>query len=149
MDNNIKISLFNLELFDINNNSHNILFDELWNDDNTKKYLFDRREFINNIIMGDGTYNCIYLIKLGDEYIGFVSLYYIDNTYEICDGIINRFRNRGYSKMILTEFSKYVFDNTDINKLYCYIDKDNIASIKSALKVGFDNVDDKEYVLKK
>ena len=149
MKDNIKLLSFDLELYDINNESHNELFNELWIDDNTKKYLYDKNEFISNIINGDGKNNCIYIVKSNNDYIGFVSLYYSDNTYEICDGILPAHRGKGYSTRILKEFSEYVFNNTDITELYGYIDKENIASIKSALGIGFINTKDKEYILKK
>ena len=148
MINNIKLLDFDLELYDNNNINHTKLLDELWLSDGTKKYLYDKEEFINNIISGTGKYNCIYLVMLDSNYIGFVSLYYCDNTYEICDGIINKYRNKGYSTKILKEFSKYIFSNTNITELYGYIDENNIASIKSAINSGFVHKNGKEYILK-
>ncbi len=146
---NILLSSFELELYNINNSIHNDVLNELWLDDNTKKYLYGKDEFINNILNGNNELNSIYLVKKDNNYIGFVSLYYCDNIYEVCDGILIDFRNKKYSSLLLNEFTKYIFNNTDIDRLYGYIDEDNIASIKSVLNIGFVKNDEKEYVLNK
>lgn len=143
----IRIPTFNLELYDLNNTAHIDVLNELWTDNDTNKYLYDKDKFINNILNGDDKYNSIYIVSIDSTYIGFVSLYFYDNTYEVSNGILKDFRGRGYSTKLIKEFCEYVFDNTNINKLYAYIDEKNISSIKSAIKVGFSNTNGKEYLL--
>lgn len=87
-------------------------------------------------------------MKIEEDIIGFVSIYYSDNTYEISDGILPRYRGKGYSTILLNEFSSYIFTNTNIDSLYGYIDINNNSSIKSALKNEFVQIDEKEYILK-
>lgn len=148
MKKNLTLLHFNYELYDNSNKNHLDFFDELWQDEETQKYLYNKDEFINNIINGTNEYDCIYLVKIDKELIGFVSIYYSDNTYKISDGILPRYREKGYSTKLLNEFSSYIFSSTNIDTLYSYIDKNNTSSINSVLKNGFVQTDEKEYVLK-
>lgn len=149
MNSYINTLTFELELYDVNNIIHNEVLNKLWKNEDTKKYLYNKEEFINNILDRNGEYNSIYIVSLNNTYIGFISLYFYDNTYEVSDGILQEFRGRGYATKLLKEFCEYVFNNTSIKELYGYIDKDNISSIKSAIKSGFINTDNKEYVITK
>lgn len=149
MEKDLRLSHFNYELYDNSNKTHLDFFDELWLDEETNKYLYNKEDFINNIIKGTNEYDCIYLVKIKEKIIGFVSIYYSDNTYEISDGILPRYRGNSYSAILLNEFSSYIFSNTNIDTLYGYIEKNNNSSIKSALKNGFVQTNEKEYIIKK
>lgn len=145
----IKLNSFLLEQYDPLIDDHLAFFKELWNDDNSKKYLYNRDEFINNIMKHENIFDSIYLAIINNQIIGFVSLYSCYNTYEVCDGILPKFRGKGYSNLLIKEWTDYIFKTTSLTKLYAYIDESNIASIKGAIKNGFILNKNKEYIKQK
>jgi ribosomal-protein-serine acetyltransferase len=45
--------------------------------------------------------------------------------------------NKGYATRAIKEIINYIFSRTDMEKIYCRIDPENLASIRVAEKVGF------------
>lgn len=144
--------MINLETFDLIEYNeldldHRIVTINLWNDKSVSSFMGDIEEFIFNVInsKSDDNYNNIYLVEKNNSIIGLVSLYCLDTKYEICYAILEQYRNNHYASKLLKEFSNYVFNNTNIDNLYLYINKSNIVSLKVASNNGYLKTGDVEY----
>ena len=51
--------------------------------------------------------------------------------------IVNEFRGKGYGKLVLSEVSEYLFNNYNIKSISLDIEPSNIASIMTAVSVGY------------
>ncbi len=56
---------------------------------------------------------------------------------EISYFIDHAFTNKGHATKSIKELVNYIFSKMDMEKIYCRIDPDNIASIRVAEKAGF------------
>lgn len=110
----------------------------LSNDKDVQEYLGDIFKVYENVIAKKGIdYSNVYMVYLDDKVVGLVTLYYLDNEYEICYAVLPEYRLKHYSSDILKEFTDYVFENTNINELYLYIKNKNVRSVKIATNNGY------------
>lgn len=60
-------------------------------------------------------------------------------TIDIYCSLLPRYWRQGIGTEVLSEFSTFLFDNTGFRTITMYISKDNIAAIRIAERIGFEN----------
>lgn len=145
-DNMLKLDNFILEEYD--ENFHNNILNRLQADNNTKKYLGDlkfsimmikKRKLENNI-------NKFYIAYYNKYPIGFISITYKDDEYQISYSILNKYRNQNLGSLLLQEFSEAIFERYyNVNELILKIENDNIGSKKVADLAGYNQIDNNTF----
>lgn len=133
----IMLDSFNLEEFDEKDLDHKYILASLFNDSDTFKYMGNILDFKDNVLSAEDDISNFYIVYQGEKPIGFVSLYYLSEKYEICYAIIPEERKNGVATSLLGEFTNYVFSSYPIEDLYLYINKENEGSIKVAIKNNY------------
>ena len=120
-----------------NNINHKSVIVKLVNDPISMRYLGDLSyliTYLSNVNELDG----FYVVNYNDEDIGIITLSKLDDKYFVTYGLIPEYRGNHLASVLLNEFSSKIFeDNEDINELYLSINKQNIASRKTASSAGY------------
>jgi len=148
----IVLDSFVLEEYDEENLEHVNVIYELNKDGSTKKFLGDINYMLMRIKIRseENKYNRAFIAYFGDHPIGYISLSYINNEYQIASGILNEFRRENLASSLLQDFSYYLLDNfEDIDKLVLRIDEDNIGSQMVASLVGYEKENRVKYTMKR
>ena len=141
----IKLKDFELQEYKPDDIDHKSTIIYLFNDEETRKYMGNVEVFGKNILAAKDGYSNIYIAYKDNEPIGLVSLYYLDSKYEVCYAILPKYRHQHLASILLGEYTEYVFDNTDIEDLYLYINKGNRNSILVANNNGYTKTGGVEY----
>ncbi len=149
----IKLDNFYLEEFNKDNLEHLEVIRQLNKDQNSKKYLGDIFYAIKKIDLRKENYidkfNHAFIAYYNSYPVGYISLSYIEEDYQISCGILNQYRKQHLASLLISEFSDYLLNsNYDINKIIAVIDKENTASKMAANLAGYSE-DDNTYNIKK
>ena len=147
---NFKSDFFRVDRFNSYNVNHLEALKKITNDKGINKY-FTNLDFAFYEVTQNYRLQGNYLVYLKNVNIGFIRLIEGDNYLELQYGILEEFRNKKLSILLLNsiiaQLSKY-----NVDKLVLYIKDDNIPSIKTANKIGFEvekeNIDEKIYIKK-
>lgn len=71
------------------------------------------------------------------EIVGFYNIEQIHDYPEIQYAILKEYRNLNYGSLLLEKITSLIFENSDINRIYLMIHKENLSSIKVAIKNGY------------
>jgi len=84
--------------------------------------------------------NKAYIIEENDDVVGMIRIFKKNFNKEITlqYAVAEDYRNKGYGKKILKEISDYFMTVKDISCIKLDIDKNNLASIDCAEKVGYE-----------
>lgn len=134
----LKLDNFILEEYNYN---HNNILNQLQIDQNTKKYLGDlkftitmikKRNIENNI-------NKAYIAYYNNYPIGFITVSYMEESYQISYAILPEYRKQNLGSLLLQEFSEALFQKySNIDELVLKIKDDNIGSKNVARLAGFE-----------
>lgn len=92
--------------------------------------------------------NYFFIAYYQDEYpMGFISITYLDNQYQISGGTLPQFRKQNISSLLLEEFSERLLDYKKVSKLLEKYDTDNELH-KEIYDQGLSDVEIDELVLK-
>ena len=130
----INLSTYKLEEYDLKNIDHKSTLINLFNDKDTFKYMGNILSFTESIITSTDDISNIYIAYLDQKPVGFVSIYFLGEKYEICYAILPSERNKNIASTLLGEFTDFIFRNYPIDDLYLYINRENESSIKVAIK---------------
>ena len=103
------------------------------------------------IINYDYDYNFVFplvygvVLKEENIIIGHIGLSEIDRGIELGYAIATDFQNNGYASEIIKHFSDWAKNKLNINKIYCIVKKQNIASWKVLEKNGFEILEEGMY----
>lgn len=129
--------------YDDNNLEHKKVLMEL--EGNSKSnYIHDiGSRLVNSKNKKDIPFDVGYVVSLGESFIGYVFISKrIRDEIFLEYSLINEFRGKGYGKLVLSEVSNYLFSNYNIKSITLDIDPSNMASIMTAVSVGFDVLED-------
>lgn len=79
--------------------------------------------------------------------IGYISITYVDNQYQIAGGTLPQYRRQNLSSLLLDEFSEKILDYKNVNKMIQKYDSENALN-SDIYKEGLSNVEVDELVLK-
>lgn len=116
------------------------VIDELNKDQNTKKFLGNVNYTIERTMDRriDNPYNIPFIPYYNNYPVGYISLVYIHDEYQVIMGILGQFRKQNLGALLLEKFSDYfLFHYSDIDSLHLKIEEDNIGSRKVANLVGY------------
>jgi len=150
--NQLELENFLLIEYDANNKRHQDVIATINSTENGKKYLGNLYYTIQRIYQRreSNSFNIPYIVYYLDEPMGYISLSYIDNSYQISYGIIPKYQGQYLGSELLMEFSDILFEMyPNIDKLSLKISNDNIGSIKLATKVGYVLEDKDTYTQKR
>lgn len=146
------LKLDNFILEEYNHNIHNNILNKLQIDQNTKKYLGDlkfsilmieKRKLENNI-------NNAYIAYYNDYPIGFISITYSEELYQISYSILPEYRKQNLGSLLLQEFSEVIFQKyPNIDELTLKIKEHNIGSRNVASLSGFEQIDNETFTQRK
>jgi len=134
--------------------SDSVKYSELRNGDETYKWFFAGKKYEEpeveqwlERVLSKGDH--LYFAIEGDEIIGTVAMYNIENNIAEAGRIIvaEKYRGKGHGVEMLNLLSKQAKE-IKLGKLYAFIKKDNIASIRTFKKAGYeqqDEFDDRVY----
>ena len=134
------MEFFELEEYDEYNWKHRSTVIALCNDDNVRRYFYDFDRYVTNIVEHgkDNGINKAYIVLKKDKIVGMIMIDYLDYKYYISYALLPSKRHENLGTVLLGDFIEYLFQiNADINNVYLEINASNIASIKTALNVGF------------
>lgn len=147
----MKLDNFILEEYDNTKEDHKRTILEISSDAEGRMYLGDLRTTVDCIKgFGDNeSFNCVYIAYYNDTAVGFISI--SENCdYEICSGIRPKYRGEHLGALLLQEFSEKIFEKyNEVDELKLYIDNTNISSIKSAKLVGYEEIENEIYSLRR
>lgn len=149
---------FELINFDFADNNHSIFLDKIISSPNSELISSDIKRFVRRNIernKEDKITNC-FIVKYNDKLIGLSFLNYHpeetrDNEIlleeiEIGLGLLPEYRGKGLGSLFEKEFSEHLLNfYPQFNKVVARIDEDNICSIDSIKKAGFEHFKDDEY----
>lgn len=138
---NIKICFY-----DSSNIRHNELLMEL-EGDSKSSYIHDiRSRLMSWKNKKDIPFDVGYVVQLGDQFIGyfFISKRIKDEVF-LEYSLINKFKGKGYGKLMLSEVSEYLFNNYNIKSITLDIEPSNLPSVMTAVSVGY-TVDEDDYL---
>lgn len=141
----VKTKSFDLYEYDYNNLDLRSTLIKLSNDDSTKMFLGNLQIFIENVRKNFDPYSEVYIAYYHDNPIGLVSLNFLDSVYEICYAILPEMREKGFASSLLKEYTEYIFENTNIEELYLYINTANKVSAIVARNSGYERSRGIEY----
>lgn len=140
-----------LEFKKFDNSEEDISFiEDLYSDKEVKKYLFclKRKMKISNTI-----YNTPFIIRdiYTDNVVGYVFFYEPNlKEVELMYATHQNYRREGYGKRILEGASTFILDKEkSIENIVLIINPNNIASINTASKSGFERVGNIRYKRKR
>lgn len=153
---------FELINFDFNNEEHVVFLDKIISSPNSELISSDIKRFVKRNIeknKKDNITNC-FIVKFNNELIGLSFLNYHpeetrDNEIlleeiEIGLGLLPEYRGKGLGSLFEKEFSEYLLNlYPQFNEVVARIDEDNISSINSIKKAGFEHYKNDEYHYKK
>lgn len=140
----IKTENFEIYGYDPTDSDQRHLKYTLKNDENFLKYVtkkLDERLAESKMPPGGGLqFNCSYLVKFHDDFVGYIRLEELDRVGNLnlqC-AVSPDFRNQKLGGKILEEISNYILENyQEVKKLKGVIDRSNYASKAMANRVGF------------
>lgn len=144
----IKLDNFILEKLDLSYKDHQDVINSLTVDKNTQKYLGDLLYSFKRIELRhmENPLNAAYIAYYNDYPIGYISLSYMKNSYQLSIGILPAYRGQNMAALLTDEFSEYLFDNyKEINDISLEINTKNIGSIKSAILASYQQVGETTY----
>lgn len=136
----VNLDNFILEEYDQNNREHREVISHLGKDQGVKKYLGNINYSIEkiNFRKNENFHNGAFIPYYNDYPIGYLSLSYIHDEYQISYGILSEFRKQNLASLLLEEFSDYLLSNDlEIDQLILKIEQDNIGSRKVADLAGY------------
>ena len=138
---------FRLEDYNAFKYEHKCVVEEL-----TCKYLGDLNLLLKNIKEDNDNniYGAFYIAYYNDYPIGMISISNNGGKYFISAGILKEYRGYHMAALLLDEFTEKAFDCYEkIDYIYLSIDEKNYASINTAMLVGYENVGENTYFIKK
>ena len=141
----IKLKTFTLQEYNPDDIDHKSTMISLFNDKDTNTFMGNVEDFGKNILKAKDGYSNMYIAYKDDNPIGLVSLYFLDSKYEVCYAILPEYRQQGLASLLLGEYTDYIFNNTNIEDLYLYINKANRNSIIVANRNGYNKTAGVEY----
>ena len=141
---------FKLDEYDSLNIDHRSTVIELTNDSNVRKYFYDFDRYVDNLLEHgkDNGINKVYVVSMRDEIVGMVMIDYEEPRYYISYALLPNRRNERLGSLLLSDFTDYLFKlDGNIDKLFLEINASNIASIKTALCVGYERIGKTSYYL--
>ena len=127
--NNVKISIFEMTLEDLNNLKDDLItsFDDFWSFDTLKdELLSDNSKYI--------------VAKLDNIIIGFAGIKLIFDEAELMNIVVKKdFRNKGIASMLLTEIFS-ICSKCNINNINLEVNENNLLAISLYQKFGFNKV---------
>lgn len=142
------LKLDNFILEEYNHNIHSNILNKLQMDENTKKYLGDLRFAILMIEKRklESNINNAYIAYYNDYPIGFISITYSEELYQISYSILPEYRKQNLGSLLLQEFSEVLFEKyANINELTLKIKEHNIGSKSVANLSGFEQIDNETF----
>jgi len=147
--NKLELDNFLLEEYDESNVEHKSLVIEL---DNEHSYLGDvlyRIESIKEQYSEQPMeFNHCYIVYYNDYPIGLITISKLLNDYEICYGILPKYRKQYLASLLLQEFSYKMLDDFNY-ELSLFISSENIGSKKTAELAGYEKVNFLKYKMSK
>lgn len=143
------IKLDNFILYEYNNcQEHQNVINEIEASD-PKGYLGNLRYTIRKINerKQDNPNNYAFIAYYNDYPIGYISITYLDNKYQIAGGTLPQYRRQNLSSLLLDEFSEKILDYKGIEKMLEKFDTNNEFD-KDIYKEGISELDVDELVLK-
>lgn len=140
---------FTLIEYDPNRSEQKYLVDRLKQEPAVNKYLGDLQYMALRIAQRkeENQYNLLFLAYYDEDPIGFISLTYLDESYQISSALFKEYRGQNLGSLLLQEFSEKVFEEFPIDKLVLKINSENIAGQKAAELVGYDKEDSTTYAM--
>lgn len=127
--NNVKISIFEMTLEDLNNLKDDLItsFDDFWSFDTLKdELLSDNSKYI--------------VAKLDNIIIGFAGIKLIFDEAELMNIVVKKdFRNKGIASMLLAEIFS-ICSKCNINNINLEVNENNLLAISLYQKFGFNKV---------
>ncbi len=144
----LELENFFLLEFDFQNETHHNVLNKIESTKEGKHFLGNINYAITKINQRKEKtpYNIAYIVYYLDDPMGYISLTYFDNAYQISYGITPEYRGQYLGSLLLMEFSDKLFELfPEIEKLTLKINDLNIGSIKLAEKVGYEKQDKETY----
>lgn len=149
---NISLDNFKLEKYNKYDGDHISTIETLAIDPNITKD-FGNLEYMVTCIerrYRENFYDQLFIAYYKDHPIGFISTSLVDDTYDIRNGILTKYRGYHLSSLLLLEFSEYLFKiNSNIQELCIEINKENTEEIENALLIGYESIGRNKYILKR
>lgn len=138
----VDLDNFALEEYSSYNKEHVEVVFELNQDQSTKEFLGDVYYTIARTEKrhddDPSHYNIAFIPYYNDYPIGYISLVYLHQEYQVIYGILEKFRKQNLGALLLEEFSEYFLDRySDIDSLNLEIKEDNLGSRQVADLVGY------------
>ena len=141
-----------LEEYDPNDGYHKAVISNLSNDPSLQEFFFDFESYVENtIITGHlNGINKVYIAKANGEYIGMIIYSSVVGSVELSYAVLPYKRQQGYGYQLLSAFVDYLFSiRPELEEIKLQIPSTNEASIRTALSVGFEQVKESEYKIRK
>ena len=144
----IKLNTLKIINYDSNNEIHRKAKYEILRDDNFKKYFGDFFIKDSDLYFQDSNSletKKIYWVTDQNNIVGMVRIFsyhqlgYVNIQY----AVLPNYRNLGYGKRILQEFSSYLMSQENVVCVEGEIDKNNAGSIKIATQIGYEQENNK------
>lgn len=148
----INLPTFVLEKYDGSLEKHKLYASMFEKDKDYHTYMepFWSLENSVNYDIKQGKYAAIYFAYVDSELVGVVGLIWIMGIPELLMGILPEKRGRHYSRMLVEEYTKYVFDTyREYNELYAHVHDENTHSVENILAAGFTPLNDCMYYKKR
>lgn len=147
----MQLDNFNLEEYCASNPYHKTVIIEIENDKNSRPYLGDLEYHIANIYKRkEEAFNLVnkaFIAFYNDNPVGFISITFKNERYEISYGIRPKFQGAHLGALLLQEFSEKIFNEyKKINELTLMISNQNTSSKKTANLAGYDKVTSTKYI---
>lgn len=134
----MKLDNFELKEYDYNNLDIREAIVKLNNDKQVRKFMGYLNLYIDYINKSKNDMNKLYFAYYNDYIIGFISIYLVEDKYEISYAILPEYRNEYLASLLLQEFSEELFSqHKDLDCIYLQINQENIGSKKVAELVGY------------
>lgn len=91
--------------------------------------------------------NFVFIAYYNDYPIGYISLTYVDNEYQVSAGTLKEFRRQNLSSLLLEEFSERILDYKKVSKMIDKFEPSN-TNLKEIYKEGITEKEIEELVLK-
>ena len=145
---------FVLEEYNASNLQHREVIERLNQDKESKKYLGDLFYAIQKNSKRSeediSKLNKTFISYYNEYPIGYFAIYTIHYEYQVSCGLLEEYREQYLASLLLEEASTYFLSEyIDINEIFAIIDKENIASQNSALRAGYERIEEEKYSIKK
>lgn len=140
---------FTLIEYDPNRSEQKHIVDRLKQEPAVNKYLGDLQYLALRIAQRkeENKYNLLFLAYYDENPIGFISLTYLEESYQISSALFKEYRGQNLGSLLLQEFSEKIFEEYPIDKLILKINNENIAGQKAAELGGYDKEDSTTYTM--